>query len=44
MRKHFAWYLKGTRNAAQTRSAINKTEDLATLTALLKVHFLAPAD
>lgn len=44
MRKHFAWYLKGTRNAAQTRSAINKTEDLATLTAQLKVHFLAPAD
>jgi len=41
MRKHFAWYLKGTRNAAAARAIINATEELETLKSVLARHFLA---
>ena len=44
MRKHFAWYLKGSRGAAATRALINKTEDLAALAGILDSHFTQPAD
>jgi len=39
MRKHFAWYLKGTKGAAATRAQINTTESLETLKAILNQHF-----
>ena len=39
MRKHFAWYLKGTKGAAATRAQINTTESLETLKAILHQHF-----
>ena len=39
MRKHFAWYLKGTKGAAATRAQINTTENLETLKAILHQHF-----
>ncbi len=39
MRKHFAWYLKGSKGAAATRSKINRTENLEELQDILKQHF-----
>ena len=39
MRKHFAWYLKGTKGAAATRALINTTDNLDTLQAILHQHF-----
>ncbi|HHT07203.1 MAG: tRNA dihydrouridine synthase DusB [Christensenellales bacterium] len=39
MRKHFAWYLKGSKGAAAMRAQINQTEDLTTLVSLLETHF-----
>lgn len=44
MRKHFAWYLKGTKGAAAARAKINTTEDLKTLKGILEGHFLALSD
>ena len=44
MRKHFAWYLKGTKGAAAARAKINSTEDLKTLKGILEGHFLALSD
>ncbi len=44
MRKHFAWYLKGSPGAAKTRALINQTEDLDTLKAIVNAHFTAPTD
>lgn len=41
MRKHFAWYLKGTKGAAATRAQINTTESLDKLKAILYQHFEA---
>lgn len=40
MRKHFAWYLKGTHNAAVTRAIINTTEDIEMLKSVITRHFL----
>lgn len=39
MRKHFAWYLKGTKGSAAVRAKINTTESLAELTEILNQHF-----
>ena len=44
MRKHFAWYLKGTKGAAAARAKINTTEDLKTLKGILEGHFLTLSD
>ncbi len=44
MRKHFAWYLKGSPGAAKTRTLINTTEDLSSLRAILRAHYARPAD
>lgn len=44
MRKHFAWYLKGSRGAAATRTLINQTDSLGTLKDILAGHFRAAAD
>ena len=44
MRKHFAWYLKGSPGAAKTRTLINTTEDLTSLRAILRAHYARPAD
>ncbi|NLW20929.1 MAG: tRNA dihydrouridine synthase DusB [Clostridiales bacterium] len=44
MRKHFAWYLKGSQGAARTRALINTTEDLDSLRAILRGHFAPAAD
>lgn len=41
MRKHFAWYLRGSPGAAATRARINTTEDLPSLIAILQGHFVA---
>ena len=39
MRKHFAWYLKGSKGAAATRAQINTTLELSNLVQILKNHF-----
>lgn len=39
MRKHFAWYLKGSPGAARTRALINTTEDLDALRTIVRSHF-----
>ncbi|NLX82992.1 MAG: tRNA dihydrouridine synthase DusB [Clostridiales bacterium] len=39
MRKHFAWYLKGTHGAAATRAQINTIDSLDKLLAILEQHF-----
>ncbi len=44
MRKHFAWYLKGSKGAARTRALINTTEDLDTLQVILRSHFMIAED
>lgn len=41
MRKHFAWYLKGLRGAAQVRSRINTLERLSDVEEELRVFFLS---
>lgn len=43
MRKHFAWYLKGSPGAARTRALINTTEDLDALRTIVRSHFEVPA-
>jgi tRNA-dihydrouridine synthase B len=44
MRKHFGWYLKGSKGAAATRARVNSCLDLKELTALLMTHFAAQSD
>jgi tRNA-dihydrouridine synthase len=44
MRKHFAWYLKGLRGAAQVRSRINTLERLSDVEEELRVFFLSLAN
>jgi len=44
MRKHFGWYLKGTKGAAQTRALINRCTDLDALTGILDAHFSGCGD
>lgn len=39
MRKHFAWYLKGLRGAAQVRSQINTMERLSDVEAAINEYF-----
>lgn len=39
MRKHFSWYLRGMRGAAELRRAIHTTESLETVRALLTRRF-----
>lgn len=39
MRKHFSWYLKGLRGAAELRRAINQTESLTVVRSLLEQRF-----
>lgn len=41
MRKHFAWYLKGQRGAAQVRSQINTLESLAEVEEVIHRFFLS---
>ena len=43
MRKHFAWYLKGSPGAARTRALINTTEELDALRSIVRSHFEALA-
>ncbi len=44
MRKHFGWYLKGMKGAAQTRAQINRCLDLDELTRILDAHFSTCGD
>lgn len=39
MRKHYSWYLKGLRGAAELRRAIHRTESLSEVRALLERRF-----
>lgn len=44
MRKHFAWYLKGMRGAAEQRARINRMERLEEVELSLRAFFAGPAN
>ena len=44
MRKHLAWYLRGSRGAAVARTRINTAKSLGELEAILRGHLLAQSD
>ncbi len=43
MRKHFAWYLKGSKGAAAMRAQINRAQRLQELQDILQAHFAQQA-
>ncbi|NCB36277.1 MAG: tRNA dihydrouridine synthase DusB, partial [Clostridia bacterium] len=44
MRKHFAWYLKGLRGAAQVRSRINTMDSLIDVENTIREYFQSLSD
>lgn len=44
MRKHFAWYLKGLRGAAQVRSRINTMDSLIEVENTIREYFQSLSD
>lgn len=44
MRKHLAWYLRGSRGAARARVRINAAQSMDELAEILSAHLLAQAD